>query len=177
MNSIITQDAHRVRPRQDPQRSIVGSGVVEMNAKCQDLAKHTRWGVRIYHAVLYRPRSPTRSVVAIPRRQGPFQANNGRKANTRLTMRSRSVDYPLAWIVFSFEVAFFSGKNVLRLSKPLQRWSLPMVILMPYGGAPIDSADSCLKETPIYEANAVHQKRTLSGRSGHSAPSSPWCKS
>jgi|HubBroStandDraft_4_1064222.scaffolds.fasta_scaffold88841_1 hypothetical protein len=70
MNSIITQDALRVRPRQDPQRSIVGSGVVEMNAKCQDLAKHTRWGVRIYHAVLYRPRSPTRRVVAIPKRQG-----------------------------------------------------------------------------------------------------------
>lgn len=70
MNSIITQDAFRMRPRQDPQGSIVGGGVVEMNAKCQDLAKHTRWGVRIYHAVLYRPRPPTRRVVAIPKRQG-----------------------------------------------------------------------------------------------------------
>ena len=70
MNSIVTQDALRMRPRQDPQRSIVGSGVVEMNSKCQDLAKHTRRGVRIYHAVLDRPRSPTRGVVAIPKGHG-----------------------------------------------------------------------------------------------------------
>jgi hypothetical protein len=59
-----------VRSPQDPQRSIVGSGIVEMDAKCQELAKHTRWGMRIDHAVLYRPRSPTLRVVAVPKRQG-----------------------------------------------------------------------------------------------------------
>src|ERR1700687_4701954 len=70
MNSIITQDALSVCSRQDPQRSVVSSGVVEMNSECQDLAKHTRWSVSIDYAVLYRPRTPTRRVVALPKRQG-----------------------------------------------------------------------------------------------------------
>jgi len=48
------------------------------------LVKHTRWGVRIYHAVLYRPRSPTRRVVAIPKWQGGIQTAQGDKESGSL---------------------------------------------------------------------------------------------
>ena len=41
-----------------------------MDSECQDLGEDTRWSVSIDHAVLYRPRSPTRRVVAFPKRQG-----------------------------------------------------------------------------------------------------------
>ena len=94
MNSIITQDAFCVRPRQDPQRSIVGSGVVEMNAKCQDLAKHTRWGVRIDHTVLYGPRPPTRRVVALPKRQGSVLMPHHKPVGLGRLVKQRCAEWP-----------------------------------------------------------------------------------